>query len=91
MRFEFDQADLKPLVAAVVSEVLEQVDQTQQRLGNGRLAYTEQEAAQLLGIPRHSLRDLRLRGLVKASKLGVRIVYSKEQLVDLLARQQMTP
>ena len=53
-----------------------------------RLAYTEQEAAQQMGIAQHVLRDARLRGEIVARKLGKRWLYSREVLIDFLRRTQ---
>ena len=85
MRIEFDPDDLRRIVA----EVVQQQESDRVKLNGEWLARNEADAAAALGIAKHSLRDLRLRGLVKASKLGSRIVYSKEQLPDLLAQNEI--
>ena len=90
MHLEFDPEDLQRLIAPIVAEVLGQTDQAQQRLGNGRLAYSEAEAAGLLGIARHSLRDSRLRGELVGTKIGNRIFYEHAELLSYLARQRLT-
>jgi hypothetical protein len=88
MRIEFNQQELRPLVEIVVGEVLERTQSDQAGL-DGRLSFTEAEAAALLGIPSHTLRDLRLAGYVTASKLGRRVVYSREELLRLLEQKRM--
>jgi hypothetical protein len=66
MKLELDPEDLKPLVQAVVNEAIAQLRADEAKL-NGRLAFTEPEAAALIGVPRHSLRDARLRNEIRAS------------------------
>lgn len=69
---------LRPLIEAIVSDV-------HVRIGDdGRLAYSEAEAAALMGVPRHTLRDCRLRGEVQAVRVGKQIRYSRAALVGLL-------
>lgn len=53
-----------------------------------RLAYPEAEAAMLLGVARHVLRDARLRGEIKATRIGKRIVYARDELLRFLARRR---
>jgi len=88
VKIELDPADLRPIVEAVVTEVLGRVQDDEAKLG-GQLAYTEPHAAAFVGLPRHSLRDARLRGEVEASKIGKRIVYSRESLLALLKRNRI--
>jgi hypothetical protein len=85
MKLEIDPVELKPLIEQIVAETvahakLEQTD--------GRLAYTEPEAAEKLGVPPHVLRDARLRGEISPSGLGSRILYSRESLMDYLRNHQ---
>ena len=79
-----NDCDIRPIVEAVVAEVLAQAGP----LRAERLAYTEPEAAGLLGIRSHQLRDARLRGEITATKVGGRIGYEKSELLAYLARQR---
>lgn len=83
MKLSFDAVDLDPVVRAVVAEVLAQHDATDAKLGN-RLAFPEPEAAALLGIAPHVLRDARRRGEVMAKRVGKRFLYSREGLARWL-------
>jgi hypothetical protein len=84
--FQFDVALLKPVISETIRMVLEQRDQDQTKLGD-RLAYSEAEAARLLGLRSHQLRDLRLRKGISASRgVGGRIFYQRQDLLDYLAR-----
>jgi len=87
MRIEFELDDLKPVIEEAVRATLEQINHLQGSLGD-RLAFTEPEAAALLGLPKHTLRDLRLAGHIKASRVGKRILYSREELLRLLWKNQ---
>lgn len=85
MHLELSSDDLKPIVAEVVREVLAQADTATTRLDDRRLGFTEQQAAQALGIPQHRLRDARLRREVRAKKIGKGYVYSRDSLLKFLA------
>ena len=89
MHLEFDSEDLRPLIVAVVNEALAADAATKARLGNGRLAYPEAEAAATIGSAKHVLRDARLRGEIVGLKIGNRIYYEATELRDFLARQRL--
>ena len=56
-----------------------------------KLAFTEAEAARLLSLNTHQLRDERLRGRITASKIvGNRIAYRREDLLHQTSRR-ITP
>jgi hypothetical protein len=84
-----DPAALKPLIAAVVAEVLAALEADRNRLDD-RLAYSEAEAARLLGLHVHQLRDERLRSRIGASKIvGGRIAYTRDDLLNYLMRTRL--
>ncbi len=83
MKVELDNTDLAQLIRQIVAEVRDQDEAKQARL-NGRLAYPEPEAAALLGVQPHVLRDCRLRGEIQAVKCGKRLLYSREALQRFL-------
>ena len=57
-----------------------------------KLAFTEAEAARLLSLNTHQLRDERLRGRITASKIvGNRIAYRREDLLEYLTSRRITP
>ena len=89
MKITFDADDLRPLIELAVSEALEQAENDRARL-NGRLAYRESEAAGLIGVQPHVLRDARLRGRINASKCGRYILYQRSELLDFLRRSRLT-
>ncbi len=66
-------------IRAIVAEVLDQYRQYEYRIG-----YPEAEAAAAMGIPRHRLRDARLRGEITARRVGRGYVYSRESLLRFL-------
>jgi hypothetical protein len=80
MQLQIDADDLRPLVQQVVREVLVQVREDEAK-ANGRLAYREAEAAALLGIERHRLRDARLRGELHARRCGKVLLYPRSELL----------
>jgi hypothetical protein len=85
---------LRPLVAEVVREVLAQVEAARAAVdgstgGAGRLAYGEAEAARMIGLKVHQLRDERLRGRIACSRIvGGRISYLREDLVAYLMERR---
>jgi hypothetical protein len=73
-----EENTLRRLIAEVLDERLGAVDR---ELPPGRLGFTEHEAAERLGIPRHVLRDCRRRGEIQETRrLGRRVWYSRETL-----------
>ena len=86
-KLQVDVDTLRPLIEVAVREVLAQVESDSAKL-RGQLAYTEAHAAALLGVQGHVLRDLRLRGEIEASKVGKRVVYSRDDLVSFLQRNR---
>ncbi len=83
----FDDAVLRPLIERIVATVLDRL-QSDQEVLRDKLAYTEAEAAALLGIERHVLRDARLRGELAGSRVGKRILYERQELLGYLRRQR---
>jgi HEAT repeat protein len=63
LKIEFDRDALRPLVQLAVAEALGRLEAERAKL-NGRLAFTEPEAAVLLGVKAHVLRDCRRRRLL---------------------------
>jgi len=85
-----DHEALRPLIAEVVAQVLAQVEVDRARLGNDRLCYSEPEAAALLGLNPHQLRDERRRGNIGASQVvGRRVRYSRDDLLAYLASRRV--
>jgi hypothetical protein len=66
-------------IRTVVLETIAEYQQQAHRLG-----YPEAEAAAAMGIPRHRLRDARLRNEVSARKVGKGYVYSTVALLRYL-------
>ena len=87
LKIEFDREELRPLVHLAVAETLDRMEEERAKL-NGRLAFTEPEAAVLLGVRPHVLRDCRRRGELQGAKVGSRIVYTRADLLEFLERQK---
>lgn len=80
MQVQLSIEDVKPIVQAVLQEL---AGETKADLGY----LSELEAATLLGVKRHVLRDIRHRGLIGYAQIaGRRIRYRKQDLMDYLAR-----
>lgn len=88
MKITLEHDDLRPLIQQVITETIEALGRAESKVPDGRLAYTESEAAKLLGIAPHALRDCRYRREVKASFAGKRILYEREELIKFLARNK---
>jgi hypothetical protein len=79
---------LRPLIAAVVEETVRRLDEARTALPD-RLAYSEAEAARLLGLAPHQLRDERLRRRIVASQVvGRRVRYLREDLIGYLMKRR---
>lgn len=88
MQVNFSPDDLRPLVATIVTEALAQLRTDEAALGD-KLAFDEREAARLLGLEPHQLRDERLRGRIAASQIvGRRIRYRRDDLLTYLTRHR---
>ena len=88
MKLVIDEADLLPVIQRTVAETLRQMESDRAKL-NGRLAYPEPEAAALLGVRSHVLRDARLRGEIRGSKVGKRVLYERDELLRFLAGRRV--
>lgn len=85
------RAVIQDTVRTTVAAVLAQMETDRAKL-NGRLAYSEHEAAALLGLEWHQLRDERRRGRIAASVgPGRKILYPRESLLAYLAARQWEP
>ena len=89
MKIDIPAVELQPIIKAAVEETLARIEEDRARLPAGRLAFLEAEAAGLIGIPAHSLRDCRRRGEIEAVKLGGRIGYTRTELLAYLERQRI--
>jgi hypothetical protein len=75
---------LEPLIRRVVEETMARLEEQRAKL-DGRIAYSEEEAARLIGLEPHQLRDERRRGRIEASAIvGRRIRYLRQDLVSYL-------
>jgi hypothetical protein len=87
-QLDLPPAVLRPLIAEVVREVLAALEADRATLPD-KLAYSEAEAARLLSLNPHQLRDERLRGRIAASAIvGGRIRYTRADLLDYLAARR---
>lgn len=85
LKVHFTADDLRPLIQSVVNETIATLQAEQDRLGD-RLAFSEPEAAKVLGLERHVLRDIRLRGEIEYCRIANRrIAYERSALLKYLA------
>ena len=86
-----DPAALTPLVRQIVSETIAQLEAARAQIPDaGQLAYSEEQAAALLALEPHVLRDERRRGRISASSVvGRRVRYSRQDLIDYLASRRI--
>jgi hypothetical protein len=89
IQVNFDADALRPLIGSVVEEALTRLESDKAAVLD-RLAYSEAEAARLLSLKEHVLRDERRRGRIKASKIvGGRVRYSRDDLLGYLAGRRI--
>lgn len=80
MNLRLDDQELRALVAEVAAQLLgELLDWPV-----GRIALTEEEAANACGVRRHVLRDLRLKKAIQSRKLGRKYVYTRQDILQAL-------
>ncbi len=88
MQLKIDPAELAPIISATVDATLARIRDDDARMGD-KLAFDEPEAARLLSLESHQLRDERLRGRITASVIvGRRIRYVREDLLEYLGRNR---
>ena len=78
-----DIQGLEPVIAIVVGQVLGRIEAERAKLDK-KLAYSEAEAATLLGVKRYVLRDARLRGEIAARRIGREYRYSRDSLLKFV-------
>ena len=83
-----DPEAFRPMVKSMMAEVLAQTEADRAKTSS-KLAYSEEEAARLLGLEHHQLRDERGRGRITFSRIvGRRIRYTPEDLDGYLRRSR---
>lgn len=83
MRIELTPDELRPLIESVAADLLSRFVS-----GSDRIAFDEAEAAAMLGVAPSTLGDERRRGRVRASLVGRKIRYTREDLLTYLASRQ---
>ena len=88
MQLSIHPSAFASVVEATVIKTWQAILADMDRLGD-RLAFSEAEAARLLSLKQHQLRDCRLRGEIGASIGPCRkILYRREDLLAYLARNR---
>jgi len=87
MHIDLSPDALAPLVDAIADAVVERLREARHDHGDGRIAYSEAEAAALVGLEPHVLREQRRLGRITpcAARPGRRILYSRRAIEDFLA------
>jgi len=95
MKVELNNSDIEHIIAATVSKTVAELVESGLlgRSGASRkLACTEAEAARMLGLHTHQLRDERREGKIQASQIrGRRIRYTEQDLLHYLAGRRYEP
>lgn len=87
MELKFSETDLATIAEQIAELITARM--TGAELIDGVLAYPEAEAARLLSLNRHQLRDERIDGRIKASTTrGGKIRYLKSDLLEYLERNR---
>ena len=88
MLLNISPEELRPVIEAAVIETLARIRDDESKLGD-LLALSEPEAARVVGLESHQLRDERLRGRIGASAIvGRRIRYLSDDLLKYLKRNR---
>jgi hypothetical protein len=89
VQMTLDVEALGPLIERSVQAAIVRLDELRAPFGD-RLAFSEAEAARLIGLEEHQLRDERRRGRIKASQIVNRSIrYLRGDLIDYLMRQRI--
>ena len=81
LQLQIDAIALQPLIEAVVAATVAQLDADRAKL-DGKLCYSEDEAAQLLDLEPHVLRDERRRGRIGASSIVDQVSWFRSSFTD---------
>ncbi len=83
-----DASAFRAAVAEVVADAMSRLDAARASAGE-KIAYTEAEAARLLSLNQHQLRDERRRGRITGSVIvGRQVRYTKDDLTAYLMRER---
>lgn len=87
VQLHLDPDQIRPLITEIVRAVLTDLEANRFILIDGKLAVTEAQAAELLGLHSWQLRDLRRDGRISHSRVvGNRIRYTANDLLTYLAK-----
>jgi excisionase family DNA binding protein len=86
VQLAFDPADLRPIVETVVAQLGDRLVPD-----DGRIAYSTAEVANMLGVTPTTIRDARLRGELEAARVGRKCRFTRQQIMDYLARRTWRP
>ena len=78
--------EIEQLIESAVTKAVAATLDINPTLTSNRLAYSEPEAASLLGVNPHVIRDVRLRGEICATRVGGRLAYTRDDLCSYLER-----
>jgi hypothetical protein len=88
MELKIDPDLMRPIIAEVVKEVWKAIEDENQKFTE-KLGYSEAEAAALLNVHQHVLRDERMRRRIRASKIvGGRIRYLRSDLMEYMIERE---
>lgn len=88
MKLHLSPEEMRPLVSEIVQSTIERFEADRAKLGS-KMAYSETEAARLLSLNPHQLRDERQRGRISHSRIvGNGIRYSQQDLLAYLGRNR---
>lgn len=82
---QLDDNVIRPLIDEAVEAAIARMEDRNAKL-NGRLSFTINEAARLLGVGVGTLRDLRARGEIQGHLVGRKLLFRRDELVRLLER-----
>ena len=89
VQINLDAESVHPVLQLLSESLLEQLKEQVRQEEPERLGYTEPEAAVMLGMKAHQLRDERLRGRVECYRVtGNGVRYSRQHLLDYLTRDK---
>ena len=89
MKLDIGPDELRPVIQAVVAETIAKLESQREAL-SGKLAYSEYEAAQLIGLTERQLADERRRKRITASSIvGRRIRYLRSDLIGYMLSRRL--
>ena len=82
---QIEQHELKTIADLVVASLEPKLEELRETMHGSQIAFSEKEAAELIGVTRHALSQARRQGRIQAGQVGKGYVYTRQQLLEFVS------